>query len=148
MTWLGKTALGVAGVAVLIQLVSFERTNPPVTGDLQAPPEVKALLQRACYDCHSHHTEWPWYTAVAPISWLTHRDVVEGRKHLNFSTWAQVPPARQAKKLAEVVDEVSEDEMPPWFYLPLHPHAKLTAEEKQVLVRWAKAGSAEVPDKE
>jgi cytochrome c551/c552 len=141
MNWLGKAALGVGGVAVLIQLVSFEHTNPPVTGELVAPTEVKALLKRACFDCHSHETTWPWYTNVAPVSWLVHRDVVEGRKHLNFSTWAQVAPDRQAKKLAEVADEVSEDGMPPWFYLPAHPDAKLTAAEKQAIIQWAKAGS-------
>ena len=80
MNWFGKAALGAGGVAVLIQLVSFERTNPPVTGEVEAPPEVKALLKRACFDCHSHDTTWPWYSKVAPVSWLVHRDVVEGRK--------------------------------------------------------------------
>ena len=143
MSRLGKVILGVGAGLLLIQLVSFERTNPPVTGEVEAPPEVKALLKRACFDCHSHDTTWPWYSKVAPVSWLVHRDVVEGRKHLNFSTWTQVPPERKAKKLAEVVDEVGEGEMPPWFFLPLHPEAKLTPEEQQVIVRWAKAGSGD-----
>ena len=138
MNWFGKAALGAGGVAVLIQLVSFERTNPPVTGEVEAPPEVKALLKRACFDCHSHDTTWPWYSKVAPVSWLVHRDVVEGRKHLNFSTWAAVKPERKAKKFDDIVEEVEGGDMPPWFYLPMHPEAKLTPEEQQTILRWAR----------
>ncbi len=141
MNWLGKAALGAGGVAVLMQLVSFEQTNPPGTGEVEAPPEVKALLKRACFDCHSNQTVWPWYSKVAPVSWLVHRDVTEGRKHLNFSNWTQVSPERKAKKLDEVADEVQEGGMPPWFYLPMHPEAKLTQAEQEALIRWAKAGS-------
>ena len=142
MTWLGKAALGALGVGVLIQLVTFERTNPPVEGEVEAPAEVKTLLRRACYDCHSNETVWPWYSQVAPASWLLHRDVVEGRRHLNFSTWTKLAPDRQAKKLDEVVDELGEGGMPPWFYLPLHSEAKLTPAEKDALVQWARKGAA------
>jgi cytochrome c551/c552 len=138
MSRLAKVALGIVAVLVLIQLVSFERTNPPVAGELAAPAEVQPLLKRACYDCHSNETTWPWYSKVAPVSWLVHRDVVEGRKHLNFSTWASVSAERKAKKFDDLVEEVVGGDMPPWFYLPLHPEAKLTPDEQQTLLRWAR----------
>jgi len=138
MSRLGKAALGVGALLVLIQLVSFERTNPPVDGELDAPPDVKPLLKRACYDCHSNETTWPWYSKVAPVSWLVHRDVVEGRKHLNFSIWASVAEERKAKKLDDVVEEVEGGDMPPWFYLPMHPEAKLSPEEQQRVLTWAR----------
>ena len=132
-----KLALGGVATLLLMQVVRFEHTNPPVDGEVDAPPEVKLLLKRACYDCHSHETAWPWYTSVAPVSWLVHRDVTDGRRHLNFSSWATVAPERKAKKLKELVEEVQGGDMPPWFYLPMHPAAKLTPAEQQVLVGWA-----------
>lgn len=133
-----RIALGLVAGAGLMQLVSFERTNPPVTGEVPAPAEVKPLLQRACYDCHSNQTVWPWYSRVAPASWLLHRDVVVGRKELNFSEWGQYTPERKAKKQKEMLHELEEGAMPPWFYLPLHAEAKLSADEKATLLAWLK----------
>jgi hypothetical protein len=89
-------ALVLSGAA---QLVRCQRTNPSVTQDVAAPGDVATILRRACYDCHSNETVWPWYAHVAPVSWLLHRDVVEGRRHLNFSEWDQVPADRRARKL-------------------------------------------------
>lgn len=135
-----KVMLGVGGVLVLIQLVRPAQTNPPVTGVVQAPPEVMTLLQRSCWDCHSNETRWPWYSQVAPVSWLLTRDVRDGREHLNFSEWQGYEEGRQLKKLQEIAEEVEEGEMPMAIYLPLHPEAKLTAAERTTLVEWAKAG--------
>jgi cytochrome c551/c552 len=123
--------------AVAIQLVPFghSHTNPPVTKDLawvspeKISPEIGTLVRRACYDCHSNETVWPWYSDVAPVSWLVQRDVNDGRRHLNFSEWDK--PQRNEKDVAE---QIKEDEMPPWFYLPMHPAAKLTAAEKDALI--------------
>lgn len=89
-------------------------------------------MRRACYDCHSNQTVWPWYSNIAPVSWLVERDVNSGRRHLNFSEWEQ--PGRHAKDVAE---QIKEGEMPPWFYRPMHPEARLTDEEKQVLMSGA-----------
>lgn len=141
MTRLGKVAIGVGAAVALIQVVRFEHTNPPITGDIDAPAPIKQLLSRACYDCHSNETKWPWYTNVAPSSWLVHRDVVEGRKELNFSTWAQMPAQKQAKKLGEIAEEIEGNDMPPWFYVPLHAEAKLTDAERQQLIAWAKGAN-------
>ena len=123
-----------------MQLVTCERTNPPITGELQAPPEVAALLRRACYDCHSNETTWPWYSRVAPVSWLVHRDVVEGRRHLNFSEWNSLPADKQAKRKKASAREVNSGDMPPWFYLPMHKNARLSDGDKALLQRWAESG--------
>ena len=121
--------------AIAIQIVPFGRdhTNPPSTKEpAWDSPETKALVRRACFDCHSNETNWPWYSNVAPVSWLTQRDVNGGRSHLNFTQWDR--PQRHAKDVAE---EVKTGDMPPWFYLPMHPNAKLTDAEKQALIAGA-----------
>ena len=130
--------LAVVGALVVIQFVPVARpSNPPVTGEVPASPEVRAILRRACYDCHSNETVWPWYSKVAPISWLVARDVREGRTELNFSTWDQYSSKQQVKKMGESFEEVAEGEMPPWFYLPVHRDAVLSPQDKAALRDWA-----------
>lgn len=129
--------LGAVVVFVAIQFVPVDRSNPPVTAEVPAPPEARAVLRRACYDCHSNETVWPWYSRVAPVSWLLAHDVHEGRDELNFSTWDRYAANEQVKKLKKSWEETSEGEMPPWFYLPVHRDAVLSAEDKAVLRRWA-----------
>jgi mono/diheme cytochrome c family protein len=124
-----------AGLAllVLIQLVPFGRThsNPPVTKEpAWDSPATRELVKRACFDCHSNETRWPWYSHVAPVSWLLQRDVSGGRGHLNFSEWGGAPQ-RHAKDIAA---EVKQGDMPPWFYLPMHAEARLTDAEKAALM--------------
>jgi hypothetical protein len=80
---------------------------------------------RACADCHSNETRWPWYSRIAPISWLVRFDVDEGREHLNVSEWGQ----QRKNKADEAAQTLREDEMPPWFYLIPHPEARLTKTE-------------------
>ena len=145
MTRTTKAALGFLGAFALLQLVRFEQANPPVTADLVAPAEVTAILRRACYDCHSNETRWPWYGQVAPVSWLLHRDVVDGRKHLNFSDWSAAAEDRRARRRTAIVEEVSEGEMPPWFYVAAHPAARLSANDIQILRAWAGPGGDERP---
>jgi hypothetical protein len=139
---MNKTRIAVAAGVVLaaIQLVPVSRTNPPVTAPVRAPPEVQALLRRACYDCHSHETVWPAQAYVAPLSWLVAHDVEEGRDELNFSAWDRADLKKVAQKLPK---EVGEGEMPPWFYVMAHPSARLTDAERQTLSDWAR-GLAEV----
>ncbi len=118
-------------VLVVIQFVPFghDHTNPPVTKEPSwDSPQTRDLFHRACFDCHSNTTTWPWYSHVAPVSWLVQRDVNGGRKHLNFTEWDRAQ--RHAK---DVAAEVKTGDMPPWFYLPMHPAAKLTEPEKQAL---------------
>jgi hypothetical protein len=139
----GLTALVIVFVAA--QAVRIERSNPPVESDVAAPPEVEGLLRRACYDCHSHETVWPWYSQVAPVSWLVGHDVDEGREELNFSTWAAYGPRRKAKKLRETIEEVDEGHMPPWYYLLMHGEARLTPADRGALRAWTAAEIARLP---
>jgi hypothetical protein len=137
--WITLSGLAVLLALAAIQVVPVETTNPPVTGDVPASPAVRAVLRRACYDCHSNETRWPWYGRVAPVSWLLARDVREGRAELNFSTWNQYSTQQQVKKLKESWEEVAEGEMPPWFYLPTHRDARLSADDRALLREWARA---------
>lgn len=127
--WAGIILLG---IFVLMQFVPYGRnhTNPPVR---QEPawdsPQTAALARRACFDCHSNQTQWPWYSNLAPVSWLVQRDVDEGRRKLNFSEWD-----RPQKNAEEAAEQVQKGEMPPWFYLPLHAPARLSQAEKQALM--------------
>ena len=131
--------LGTLVALVIAQLVPVDRSNPPVEAEVPAPANVRAVLRRACYDCHSNETVWPWYSSVAPFSWLLARDVHEGRRELNFSTWSQYTTKQQIKKLKESWEEVAEGEMPPWFYLPVHRDAVLSAEDRGLLRAWSLA---------
>lgn len=127
-----KILFWVAVVFVLMQAVPYghSHTDPPVSGE---PPwdsaQTKQLFERACFDCHSNQTTWPWYSHVAPVSWLLARDVNGGRRHLNFSEWNM--PQKHAK---DVSNRVRFGQMPPWFYLPMHPAARLSDTEKQQLL--------------
>ncbi|HEY7955230.1 MAG TPA: heme-binding domain-containing protein [Polyangia bacterium] len=141
----GKLFLGAVGLIAAVQLVRCERTNPPVTGDIETPADVKQVMRRACYDCHSNETRWPWYAQLAPVSWLLHRDVVEGRRHLNFSEWDKLPADRRQRRKASCGREVKSGDMPLWFYLPLHPAAKLSDRDRSLLQDWAIA--SEVPSR-
>ena len=134
MRWLFR--LFVLGVIVLlaIQLVPYgrEHTNPRTVQELKwNRPQTRALAQDACFACHSNLTEWPWYTSVAPMSWLTTRDVEDGRATLNFSEW-QRP---QEADLQEVVDVIRGEEMPPVQYRLIHSESRLTDTERQQLER-------------
>jgi cytochrome c551/c552 len=126
-----KLLIWILLAVVLLQVVPYghTHTNPPASAEpLWNSPQTRELFQRACFDCHSNNTVWPWYANVAPMSWLLARDVNGGRSHLNFTEWDQ--PQKHAKDVAE---QVKEGEMPPWFYLPMHPAARLSAAEKQAL---------------
>jgi hypothetical protein len=119
-------------LAVVIQFVPYghDHSNPPVTKEPQwDSPQTRDLVRRACFDCHSNETGWRFYSYVAPASWLVARDVNEGRRHLNFSEWDH--PQKHAEN---VVEEVKKGEMPLWYYLPLHPSAKLSDAEKVALL--------------
>jgi hypothetical protein len=127
--WLGML-LVVAFIA--IQLVPYGRrhTNAPVT---QEPPwdqaRTRTLAVRACFDCHSNETVWPWYSHVAPMSWLEQRDVDEGRRALNYSEWD-----RGQREARESAKSVRKGEMPPWFYALPGTSASLTPAERSTLI--------------
>ncbi|MFQ5399993.1 MAG: heme-binding domain-containing protein [Anaerolineae bacterium] len=138
--WIKTGLLSLIVVFLLIQLVPYGRhhTNPPV---IQEPnwdsPQTRELAQRACFDCHSNETTWPWYTNVAPFSWLAQRDVEVGRQKLNFSEWQG--GRKEGERAGEIEETVLEGEMPPIFYLPANPEAILTRAEKQQLIQGLQA---------
>lgn len=128
----------------LIQLVPFGRDhiNPPT---VQEPawdsPHTRELAARACFDCHSNETVWPWYASIAPVSWLVQRDVNEGREEMNFSDWTggHDHAAHAADHLDDIEEVLREGEMPPRIYLLMHPEARLTAQEREDLIRGLQA---------
>src|SRR3990172_9489640 len=136
--WIKKFAVGLIAVLIVVQFVPVARVNPTEKGQPPAPSEVYALLQRACYDCHSNETRWPWYSRVAPVSFLIARDVTEGRRELNFSTWSQYNERRKSRKLKEIAEQVEQGKMPQWYYVSLHPDAKLSPADRQLIIKWAK----------
>ncbi len=123
-------------VFIGIQFIPVERTNPPVVSDIDAPSEVKDILRKACYDCHSNETKWVWYTKIAPASFLAVKDVNEGRENLNFSEWGNYTSKTEEIK-KEIWEEVREEKRPRWQYRIFHSEAKLTPEEKNLLRNWA-----------
>lgn len=130
-TLLAKLFLVLVAVVAAIQLLPFgrEHTNPPVqTEPAWDSPQTRELAVRACFDCHSNATVWPWYSNLAPLSWLIQHDVAEGRSKLNFSTWNV--PQREAREAAKTVRS---GEMPPMGYTILHPSAALSASEREAL---------------
>ncbi len=136
-------SLGVVVLLLLIQLVPYGRdhTNPPV---MQEPnwdsPETRALAQVACFDCHSNETVWFWYTNVAPFSWLVQHDVEEGRSKLNFSEWGLTN--QREEETDEIGETLREGEMPPLLYTFIHANARLSAAEREQLIRGLEATAA------
>ena len=126
------------GFACLVcaQFVPVELDNPTVASSPSLPSTVSRVLRASCYDCHSNETVWPWYSHVAPISWLVASDVHRARKILNFSDWDRLGPDRQAEMLADARGEIDEGAMPPSRYLRLHREAKLTPETKAATMFW------------
>ena len=140
-----KILLSLLALLVVIQFKTIERTNPPVEAELTASPAVMELLRRSCYDCHSNESVWPWYSFVAPASWLVEHDVEEAREHMNFSEWQTWSVEKQDHKREECWEEVEEGEMPLWFYTPLHWEASLSEDDLAVLKAWATAPSDAAP---
>ena len=136
-----KAFLIIVAILILIQFIRPERTNPLLdpAEAVQAPEEVAAILRRSCYDCHSNETKWPWYSAVAPMSWSIASHVREGRKALNFSRYRAIDPKIKAKRLKRMIKTTRNGMMPLPSYLWLHKDAKLSPEEKQRIEAWAES---------
>jgi hypothetical protein len=141
-----QAVLAVIGLVVVMQFVRPSTANPPVepqremAAHVSVEPGVQSIFNRACADCHSNQTVWPWYSHVAPASWLVASDVHEGRQQMNFSEWGAYPAEKSAELLSEICKEVQESEMPPMQYRAVHPSAGLTAAEREEVCRWT--GSA------
>ncbi len=131
-TWVIRIGVGLVVLFGLIQLVPYGRdhANPPVTKEIAwDSARTRELAVGACYDCHSNLTTWPWYSNIAPVSWLVYADVQSGREALNFTEWDRPQEAD------EIVEAVRDGSMPPFQYKPLHPAGRLSATERAELVR-------------
>lgn len=126
----------------LLQFFQIDKTNPPVDKNMdfltikKTPEDIAQLIKTSCYDCHSNETVYPWYANVQPFGWFLKDHIDEGRRELNFSTFATYEPLRQAKKLNKAAKEVKEGEMPLESYLLMHKEAKLNQEQKELLVTY------------
>lgn len=151
---------------VIIQFFGIDKTNPPVNAGeefmalAEPPADIAKLLKDACYDCHSHETEYPWYTNIEPVSWWIAGHINEARGHLNFSKWGAYDAEKMAHKAEECGEEVEKGKMPLKSYLPMHPEARLSDAQRKRLSSWflalaeqeegpeAQQGVGEVPSKE
>ena len=137
-----KIIITLVVILIGIQFIPVERTNPPISMDIDAPDNIASILRTSCYDCHSNETNWPIYSYIAPVSFLVVSDVNEGRKHLNFSEWDKNEADRREKILEEIVEVVEKEEMPLTIYTFTHPNSKLDSNRIKLLKQWVKSGSS------
>lgn len=129
-------ALSAVALAILVQFSAISATNPPVRGPLVTPLQIGSLITRACYDCHSNQTKWPWYSHIAPVSWIVAHDVFRGRQELNFSEWSTYYPATRRRKFQWMRRVLQERTMPPTLYILIHRSAHLTNSDRTTLEQW------------
>lgn len=124
---------------IIIQFFPIDKTNPPLEPGMDfirikdTPPEIAKLIRTSCYDCHSNETKFPWYAGIAPSSWFLKNHINEGRKELNFSTFATYEPSRQIHKMEEAAEMVEKKKMPLDYYFIGHQDAKLTDADRKKL---------------
>jgi hypothetical protein len=134
-----KIILGVLlAVFILLQIIPLDRSNPEITEWAPTTDEVEPILVKACYDCHSNASVWPWYAYVAPVSFLIARDVHKGREYLNLSEWDSYDEFTIRDLAYEIEEQVVSGEMPFAPYMIMHPDAKLSDAERQTVIDWAR----------
>lgn len=127
----------------LIQFFAPEKNIDPLQSDMHIrsiyamPASVETILQKACYDCHSNNTVYPWYTNIQPVGWMMNNHITEGKDDLNLSEFGTYSKRKQESKLKSMANQVKDDKMPLNSYQWLHPEASLDSTEKQMLVHWA-----------
>ena len=138
-------ALGLATLVVVASAIAHPFGKPkqfdghkPSVDQVNLPAEVAAIFKRSCVDCHSSQTAWPWYSYVAPVSWLVERDVSRGRHHMNLSDWQQYTFKQREKLLADIASEVKNGEMPLPQYTLVHREAKLSDADRNLVYDWAR----------
>ena len=139
-------ALGVVSVVVLASAlvhpsgpVKTAKSDTPLLAGAELDPKVFEVIQRACQNCHSEKTVWPWYSHIAPMSWLVEGDVSQARSHMNLSHWSEYTVEEQQDLLARIGSAVRRREMPPARYTMIHPDGKLSPTERENVYRWAHA---------
>lgn len=137
-------------VLIVIQFIrpSRNKAETPSVNDIShkysQTPYIQKILQTACLDCHSNNTHYPWYTNIQPVGWWMQKHVNDGKRHLNFSEFLSYDPKKANHKMAEVAETLDEGSMPLNSYLWIHKDAKLSAEEKDSVIAWAKQVQLEI----
>ncbi len=124
-------------ILLLMQAIQIDKTNPIVDKSLEieAPKELMEIFKNACYDCHSNQTTWPWYSSIAPASWIIEGHVNNGRKSLDFTTWKLYSEDEKVKKLKEIYRTVYAS-MPLASYISMHEKAELSKEQRELVRTW------------
>ena len=129
-------------IIALIQFIRIDTNNPEINVEndflniTDAPIEIANILKNSCYDCHSNQTNYPWYSKIAPVSWMLKNHIKEGREHLNFSKWGDYSIDKQISLKGECIEEIQDNEMPLKSYTLIHTKSKLSSDSKQILVNW------------
>ena len=140
-----KVATAALVVFAGLQVIPVERGNPPVDQSrtiftAEAPPaKVEAILRRSCLDCHSNQTRWPWYSYVAPMSWIVAHDVHAARRQMNFSEWAGYSEKKREERLDGICEQVVNGDMPEGKYALIHRRARVTPEERRLICQWVES---------
>ena len=151
LTQTKRVGLIAVALAAGIQFVPVDRGNPPVepSHSIYAaqpmPANVRSIFEDSCKNCHSNQTTWPWYSYVAPFSWIVVHDVHDGRKHMNFSEWSAYSADKREEKLDDICDEVTNGEMPDGKYLLIHRKARLTQSQRESVCDWVENARASLP---
>jgi hypothetical protein len=149
LRWIG-TSVSIG--FILIQFVTPERTNPAfdqslaIAAQAEFTPPISTMIKASCFDCHSNETRWPWYSYIAPVSWLVADDVTTARRNLNFSEWGKYPKSKRVLKLGQIYEQVSRGEMPLKKYLLMHADAKLSAADRDSILGWTERERDRITD--
>jgi hypothetical protein len=141
-----KILLIILVVLIVVQFIQPSRNlGGPTTNDITrvvtVPDDVMTLLKKSCYDCHSNHTNYPWYSRITPVNWWLDNHIRDGKHELNFSEFASYSAKKMSKKLDEASELVQKKEMPLGSYTFIHTDAKLNEQQRTRIVEWADAAS-------
>ena len=137
-----KILIALPIIFVLIQFVRIDKTNPKIVTEkdfitVENPPkEVADIIKTSCYDCHSNETIYPWYSNVAPVSWFLKHHINDAREYFNFSEWKDISTKEKKHLFEEASEEVEKGDMPMFSYLLMHSEAKLSKEQKDLLIQY------------
>lgn len=145
-----KILIGLLIVFLLSQFIRPPHNNgdpsspTDITHMVDVPDTVMSLLKVACYDCHSNHTEYPWYSKITPVNWWLNNHIVDGKRHFNFSTFSAGSYKRMNKKMQEVGETVEKHEMPLSSYTWIHKDARLNDAQRKLIIDWAKEAEQKI----
>jgi Haem-binding domain len=137
-----RIAIAAAAVLVAIQLIPLRPSNAATESSQTVfaietmPPKVETILHTSCMDCHSEQTRWPWYSHLAPVSWLVVHDVHKGRHEMNFSRWGSYSAKKRDQLKENICDQLMNEDMPDGFYAFVHRQARLTPEQREAVCSW------------